>query len=160
MNSSVPQSTHSNSLKEYHRADPKLPLCKESTWRSSTMPASSFPGLLLACAPLGSSKLFWASTSSAFHIRLGVNYDASVKMSLLTASGLENGRGKEGNSNYRPLALINAHLLCFVFWTQSPHYSGGRTPFTPQHRDQKYSVSPLLGPMEQELSSKEAIYMQ
>lgn len=34
--------------------------------------------------PLGISELFWASTSSAFHIRLCVNYDASVKMSLLT----------------------------------------------------------------------------
>lgn len=62
------------------------------------MPASSFPGLLPACAPLGSTKLFWASTSSAFHIRLGVNYDASVKMSLLTVSGLENGRRNKGNT--------------------------------------------------------------
>lgn len=55
------------------------------------MPASSFPGLLPTCVPLGSSELFWASTSSAFHIRLGVNYDASVKMSLLTGWRMEGG---------------------------------------------------------------------
>lgn len=70
---------------------------------------------LCAPTPLGSSELFWASTSSAFHIRLCVNYDASVKMSLLTVSGLENGRRNKGSSNYRPLALINACLPRLVF---------------------------------------------
>lgn len=92
------------------------------------MPVSSFPTLappqLCTHTPLGSSELFWASTSSAFHIRLCVNYDASVKTSLLTVSGMENGKRNKGNSNYRLLALINAHLLCLVFQTQSPHYWG------------------------------------
>lgn len=129
-----PRIRKSQSLKEYfsilensllemeggnHCVDPQPPSGKgkhlEVKLNASLLFSHARSPRLCTHTPLGSSELFWAPTSSAFHIRLGVNYDASVKTSLLTVSGSENGRRDKGSSNYRLLALINAHLLRLVF---------------------------------------------
>lgn len=119
---SVRPSVHSSSCRNVkgrlQRGPPNSLSEKKTSGGQSTCLSPLFPcrlPQLCTHIPLGSSELFWASTSSAFHISLCVNYDASVKTSLLTVSGLENGRRNKGNSNYMLLALINAHLLCLVF---------------------------------------------